>query len=216
MKDKEKLLETVRRLFNLADTSRNNSDEEAKSAMLKAQELMAKYGLTLEDISEENKPEYSHEMCETKWNYGYRTALATVISENFRCRCYIAGKSVYMVGHPADARIAKSTFEFAYQYIMREGNSLYNKRYQMKMPTKGVFNSYAIGFILGLKESLEKQCRALKIITPSDVNDYFENMTQEWETRPSKIMNSRLDASSFKKGISDGNSFMEKTKLEER
>ena len=169
---KEEVLEKVKALLALGDSSRNNSEEEAKSAMLMAQKLMAKYDISVEEVNEkEDEEQYAHEMCEHKWDYAHRIPLAQVLSKNFRCMLYCVGKKIVFMGHPADAKICKATFEFAYQFIQRKGNSIYNKRYSMGYSTKGVFNSYAHGFISGLKESFDVQCKALAIITPKDVID---------------------------------------------
>ena len=214
MKTKDELIDKVKKLLNLADTSKNNSDEEAKSALLRAQQLMAKYDLSIEEVSEEKEPEYSQEICENKWNYAYRVPLAAILADNFRCKFYSHGKSIAFMGHPSDARLAKETFESAYRYIMRQGNALYNKRYQMSQPTKGVFNSYAKEFLAGLKSAFDQQCVALQIVTPSDVIDHFEEMTRNWKTVNTKMRQDRLDAESYIQGERDGKSFMDTRKLD--
>lgn len=214
MKTKDELIDKVKKLLNLADSSRNNSDEEAKSALLRAQQLMTKYDLSIEEVSEESGPEYSQEICENKWNYAYRVPLAAILADNFRCKFYSHGKSIAFMGHPSDARLAKETFEFAYKYIMRQGNALYNKRYQMGQPTKGVFNSYAKGFLAGLKSAFDRQCVALQIVTPPDVVDHFEEMTRNWKVSHTKMRQDRLDADSYLQGERDGKSFMDTRKLD--
>ena len=40
---REDALDLIQKLFNLGDKGRNNSDQEAELAILKAQKLMAKY-----------------------------------------------------------------------------------------------------------------------------------------------------------------------------
>lgn len=215
MKTKDELIEKVKKLLNLADMSRNDSDEEAKAALLRAQQLMAKYDLSIEEVSEETQPEYSHEICENKWNYAYRVPLAAILADNFRCKFYSHGKSIAFMGHPTDAKLAKSTFEFAYTYIMRQGNALYNKRYQMGQVTKGVFNSYAQGFLSGLKKAFDQQCVALQIVTPPDVVSHFEELTKNWQTRSTKMRDNGLDAESYIKGQKDGQSFMDNRRLKD-
>lgn len=216
MMTKDKVLEKVKRLLALGDKSRNDSEEEAQSAMLKAQELMAKYDISIEEVEGEEEQQYSHEICEHKWDYAYRIPLANVLSTNFRCMVYTRGKRIVFMGHPADAKICKATFEFAYKFIQKKGNALYNKRYSMGYPTKGVFNSYASGFITGLKEAFDVQCRALAIVTPQDVIDTFTDISKDWQTKKSKnIADDATDAQVWYEGRRDGKEFMDKDKLPE-
>lgn len=137
---REDALNLIQKLFNLGDKERNDSDQEAELAILKAQKLMAKYDISIEEVKEEKEPEYAHEICEHKWNYGYRVPLAQVLAKNFRCELYERGKSIVFMGRKVDAAICRQTFEFAYKYIMKRGNQEYNRRYEMGYPTRGVFN----------------------------------------------------------------------------
>ena len=213
MTAKDQMIEKVKKLLALGDTSKNSSDEEAKSAILMAQKLMAKYDISVEEVEEPEEQEYSHEECEHKWDYAYRIPLAHILAENFRCMLYVRDKRIVFMGHPADAKICKATFEFAYSFIMRRGSSIYNKRYSMGLTTKGVFNSYATGFLSGLREAFDVQCRALAIVTPPDVVEKFNEMSKGWSTKNSKRIEA-VDAESWREGKKDGKSFMDKNKLE--
>jgi hypothetical protein len=213
---KDDVLRKIKDLLALGDSARNNSEEEAKAAMLKAQQLMAKYDISTEEVEGEEEEQYAHEMCEHKWDYAYRVPLANVLAKNFRCMVYFRGKSVVFMGHPSDAKICRATFEFAYKFIQKKGNSVYNKRYSMGYPTKGVFNSYAHGFIVGLQEAFNVQCKALAIVTPPDVIDEFKNLSKNWGTRNCKdISEDATDYQVFREGRIDGKKFMDKDKLPE-
>ena len=50
---REDALDLIQKLFNLGDKERNNSDQEAELAILKAQKLMAKYDISIEEVKEE-------------------------------------------------------------------------------------------------------------------------------------------------------------------
>lgn len=215
MATKEEMLEKIKKLLALGDASKNNSEEEAQSAMLMAQKLMAKYDISAEEvIGNKEEISYSHETCEHKWDYAYRIPLAQVLAKNFRCMLYLRGKSIVFMGHSSDAKVCRATFEFAYQFIMRKGNALYNKRYALGEVTKGVFNSYARGFIAGLQEAFDSQCQALAIITPQDVIDEFKNMSKGWNTKRGKGLDA-TDAGCYYEGRRDGKEFMNKKKLKE-
>lgn len=211
---REEALNLVQKLFNLGDKDRNNSDQEAEAAILKAQKLMAKYDISIEEVQEEKSPEYSTEKCEHKWDYGYRVPLAQVLAKNFRCELFMYGKSIVFMGHKLDAVICRQTFEFAYKFIMRRGNQEYNRRYEMGYNTRGVFNSYAQGFILGLKRSLDAQCVALALVTPPDVTAKFQEMSQDWSSKSVK-MGDATDGETFNKGYKEGKAFLQKTQLPE-
>ena len=175
---------------------------------------MAKYDISIEEIKEEKEPEYAHEICEHKWNYGYRVPLAQVLAKNFRCELYERGNSIVFMGRKVDAAICRQTFEFAYKYIMKRGNQEYNRRYEMGYTTRGVFNSYARGFIIGLKKSLDEQCVALAIVTPPDVTAKFKEMSEGWKKKTTK-MGEATDAETLHRGIKDGERFLQKNKLPE-
>ena len=214
MKSKEEILEKIKNLLALGDSSKNNSEEEAKAAMLKAQQLMAKYDISVEEVESPEEEQYAHEECEHKWDAAFRIPLAQVLSKNFRCMVYVRGKKVVFMGHPSDAKICRATFEFAYKFIQKRGNAIYNKRYAMGYPTKGVFNSYAHGFIVGLQEAFDVQCKALAIVTPQDVIDEFENLTKNWQQKSAKnLAKDVMDSAVWGEGRRDGKTFMDKDKL---
>ena len=212
--DKE-VLEKVKKLLALSDKSKNTSEAEAEAALLKAHELMAKYAITMDEVAEE-KVTYAHEVCESKWNMGFRKPLAVIIAQNFRCETYLLGNggSVVFFGHATDARIAKEVFEYTYQFAMRQGTRIYNKHYQMNKPTRGVFNSYVRGFLAGLKAKLEEQSAALMVVTPPDVKEAFKNMTKDFKHSSAGIRKGYLDYDAYAQGVHDGKTVMNGRRLE--
>lgn len=215
MEDKTAIIERIRRLLALGDKSRNSSEAEAKAAMLKAHELMAKYDITVES-TDCDKIEYVHQTCESKWNMGFRKPLAVIIARNFRCETYLEsrGGRIIFFGHEADATIAKEVFEFAYNVALSEGNKQYNRNYNMGLNTKGVFNSYIRGFLSGLKQSLDKQSTALMVITPPDVKEKFEDFSKNFKSGSGGIRDTGFDASAYKAGVIDGKTVLNGRKLE--
>lgn len=213
--DNKQVLEKVKRLLALSDKTKNNSETEAEAALLKAHELMAKYDITMDEASEE-KVTYVHEVCLSKWNMGFRKPLAVIIAQNFRCETYLMGNggSVVFFGHATDARIAKEVFEYAYQFAMRAGTRIYNKNYQMGKPTRGVFNSYVRGFLMGLKTKLEEQSTALMVVTPPDVKEAFKNMTKDFKHSSAGIRKGYLDHDAYTQGVHDGKTVMNGRRLE--
>lgn len=199
------IIDKIKKLLELGDKEKNSSETEAESAMLKAQELMAKYEITLE-MTEKSEISYNHEICDSKWNMGFRKPLAVVIANNFRCETYLKGRGgqVVFFGHAVDARIAREVFEFAYNFAMREGNRCYNKYYQMGKNTQGVFNSYTRGFIVGMERKLSEQSVALMVVKPADVKEKYEEMSKNFKRDSHGMRNNGFDPHAFNQGVQDG------------
>lgn len=217
MEDRTAIIERIKRLLALGDSNRNSSEEEAKSAMLKAHELMAKYDIKVE-VSESEEIKYAHLYCESKWNMGFRKPLAVIISTNFRCETYLAGRggSVVFFGRETDATIAKNVFEFAYDFALREGNKHYNRNYNMGLNTRGVFNSYIRGFLSGLKQKLDQQSTALMVITPTDVKEKFEDFSKDFKAGSGGIRDTGFDPYAYQAGVTDGKTVLNGRQLESK
>ena len=177
-KTTDKILSKISKLLTLSKDS-GASDSEALAALQLAQQLMAKYGVEASDIDgikEENK-NIIEVRCEHKWDAGFRKPLASVISENYRCKCFLREAVVCFLGQQTDAQIAKQAFEFAYKFIYKRGNQEYEKVRKQGYSGASVFNSYAAGFLSGLKEILDAQSKALMIVVPDAVIDAYNAMT---------------------------------------
>jgi len=214
MELKEKNMEQkIKKLLALADN--NPSEAEASSALLKAQQLMAEYNISLDSVSMEADIKYATEICTHKWDMGFRKPLGHVIANNFRCMMFIQSGKIAFMGHENDAKIAREAFEYAYEFILREANKAYNRAYQMDAPTKGVFNSYTMGFIAGLKEKLDTQCTSLMIVTPPDVKVEFETMTAGWKSKSSKVQLNpwELNRAVYEQGKSEGKTALDSRRI---
>ena len=87
MKDKDVIIDKVKKLLNLADKDKNNSDAEAEAALLMAQKLMAEHDISIDETSAD-KIAYANEECKHKWNMGFRKLLAQILANNFRCKVW--------------------------------------------------------------------------------------------------------------------------------
>ncbi|SHH56763.1 DUF2786 domain-containing protein [Sporanaerobacter acetigenes] len=148
----------IKKLLALSESS---NEYEAKVAMLKAQELLAKHKLSLKEIEE-------HEdinVMEGKTNITFRQGkwkgkLADLIAENFGCYHYYGTNrthTIIFMGKDEDVTVCKMVLEYAVDSI----NSVVNRlRYQYRKEgysTKGLENDYALGFIEGLEYAFEEQ-----------------------------------------------------------
>lgn len=217
----EKIEKIVDKIKNLLDLANNNPNEnEAIAAALKAQELMAKYNIELDqlDTKKENREIVEmiyrntgkHEM--KKWKYG----LASVIANNFRCKHYFLGRSdVVFYGYKEDAKIALQVFTYLYEIGNKFAVRKYNEVKKSGLSTQGVMNTYLIGFRDGVKSVLEKQCTALMIVTPQEVKDEFAKMSADFGTMHAQIKTLGYNNQVYAAGKSDGRDMAKAQYLEQ-
>ena len=200
----EKIVEKIKNLLDLANN--NPNENEAMAAALKAQELMAKYNVDIKQVETEDDKEMccmkyenfaKHEM--KKWKF----SLATIVSKNFCCKYYVVGGSVVFYGYKKDAEIAVSVFKFLYESGNKFAVRYYTKCKKEGKNTKGIMNTYLLGFCAGIKEAFDKQCVALMIVTPKEVTESFEKMTEGWKTKNVNMTRSH-DTAAFYQGKADG------------
>lgn len=183
MQNEEKIIQTIRKILEL---SKNNpSEEEAKSAALKAQELLAKYHLDMKEVESidvdtvENIEEVYVSLQSKKWKY----RLANIVANNFRCKHFYIGKSTLVFyGHKTDADIAAETFKYLFDIGNRLAGREVDKVFAETGTSTNVYNSFVAGFCAGIEEALGEQCLALMIVTPEDVKTSFEEKTKNFGT----------------------------------
>lgn len=217
MTENNAIVKKIQKLLALADSKRNDSDAEAQAALLKAQQLMAEHGVQMSDVEVDvDEPvSYGLEACEHKGNKGFRCQLAVIIARNFRCKTILlSNKQVAFFGHAADAKIAKSAFEYAYHFAKKQGDACVGQARRNCEDTKNVFNSYVMGFLGGLREKLDKQCQALVLIVPQDVNDKFHDKFPKLSTHKGGLTSSgSVNFDAYNKGIYDGRACMDARSL---
>lgn len=213
----EKMMEKIKNLLDLANN--NPNENEAIAAALKAQELMAKYDIELDQLDDKTENREiveeiyrnngKHDM--KKWRYG----LANIIAKNFRCKNYFIGRQdVVFYGYKEDAKIAVQVFSYLYEI----GNKLaFKKYYEEKKQghsTKGVMNTYLIGFRDGIKSDLEKQCTALMIVTPQEVTEAFNERTKSFKSMTNRVKTLGRNNSIYNDGFTDGKNAVQSRALE--
>lgn len=122
MTERERLIERIKKLLALAESSNPN---EAENAMLQAQRLMAEHGIRQNEVagSVEKRAE---NITETRTDIGckkcgWKVSLADVIASNFRCealtvapnRAFRHERRIVFIGEEADVEIATAIFSFA-------------------------------------------------------------------------------------------------------
>ena len=210
MTDMDKVLDKVRKLLALAGN--NPSEKEAQAAALKAQKLIAQYNLVLsQDCGE--KFIYKLVQAVHSNNEGYRKPLAVAIAENFRCKAIMVGNMVNFFGREADAEACVATFNYLYKVSHNIGLKMEREARKRGENTHGVANSYWSGFIIGIKDALGEQSKALAIIVPEDVKDNFNKEFPNLCKGTGGMRNTGVSYNAYNKGREDGRHCMGKRQL---
>lgn len=202
---RETLIKKINNLLALADTSRNNSEAEARNAYRKAQALIAEYNLNMDEL-EQNEGHIVLMPATHSNNEGYRTRLAMVLAQNFRCRVMMRGNTVNFLGYKTDAEVCVKVFNSAYRLSHNKGLKLEREARKAGLSTRGVANSYWIGFCNGLKEVLDEQCRALMIIVPDEVDKELNE--RAGGTYRGGMRNTGMRSEQYMQGRQDGRDHM--------
>lgn len=203
MEKREKILKKIENLLALAGN--NPSENEAIAAALKAQELMAKYNIELADIEgEKPKNNITEETYTPKANCHYvrkwRYTLAQIIAKNFCCKTYCINRdTIVFYGYEKDAKIAVEVFKFLFETGNKLANRYYLKCKKEGKNTKGVLNTYLVGFCDGIKEVLDKQCTALMIVVPKEVEEAYTERSKGF-----KLIKNSLNVTSDDRAYNEG------------
>ena len=202
---KEKMIEKIQKLLSLAGN--NPSEAEAAAALRKAQELMAKYSLSVSEASGKTY-KYTSLPCHHYHNVAVRFPLANIISKSFRCKAILVGEIIHMFGREEDAKAAVECFNFCYAWMQRVGNKLIAEAREKTGTAKGVFNSYAAGVLKGLTTSLEEGCTTLAIVVPEDVTKNFEETYKNLGSCKRSMQFGEFNGAAYTKGLKDGKVMM--------
>lgn len=210
------------KIQNLFDLSNNNSNEhEAIAAAMKAQELMAKYHVELSQLDTGNDKEMYKAVYKNTSKHemkNWKTRLAIVVARNFCCKHYLTSHGrgnmdVVFYGYKKDATIALEVFTFLYESGNKFAVRYYNQCKKNHEDTKGVMNTYLQGFVAGIKDVLDKQCTALMIVVPKEVEESYAEMSKNFGTTHTKL-NATYDPKAFDTGRSDGKTAMSSKAIE--
>ena len=208
-----KIADKIQKLLSLAGN--NPSAEEAKAALLKAQQLMAEYNMSEADLTGEEQIKYSLEFCKCRVNPRSKQ-ICVIIANAFACKVIIHMDKICFFGREDNAKAAQSAMDYIHRVLERGMNEEVRKHGFKNTSQAGssmVYNSYARGFIVGLKEELDAQTVALAVIVPEDVKTKFnEKFPRVRET--TCRMKSGHYASAYSNGHKAGHSAMAKRSIE--
>lgn len=214
-RNKEDIVETIKKLLALAGN--NPSQEEALSATLKAQKLMSKYNVKEEELYED-LTNVNIEIVQTELSgktSEWRVLLASVVAKNFRCKVFRTGNDIFkFYGYKQDAEVAVQVFTYLYNVCNRLTRKLKRQSRKDSGSAKGIGISFALGFVVGVQTELEKQCTALMIVTPKEVNEGFEELKKSLNMKTKAVKKSAVDPKAYQDGIVEGRNSMKSRQIE--
>ena len=202
------MIEKIKKL--LAKAEATNNDHEAQSFYMKAQELMAKAGISSEEISLEDEPEEVNTeiVLDKKASCARNLRLALIIANNFKCKAVALSreKAIAFVGLKKDIEIAKATFISSHTYMERRRRRVYKEALDNGTACKGFRESYTNGFLDGLEAAFKRNVseKGLMVITPEAVVKHINKTT----TSKSFKVKSNTDTRVYQKGYQDGSEFV--------
>lgn len=182
-----KIIDKIEKLLALAGSDNEN---EAKAAMMKARELMAKYEIKREQLHEGQEEERQVvNFTSPPFRDDWCQMVASVIAENFRCRVIISSRRgsggayrLKFFGYEEDAEISINIFNYAVKVVRKRFATLraiYSDAGREFARAEKM--NYVEGFCSGLQRNFEEQKRmsesfALVLVTPPAVIEYVDNI----------------------------------------
>lgn len=211
--------EKIKKLLALATSPNEN---EARDALLKAKELMAKNKLSEEDFEDKDLT-LKHVKCsDVKWTTDsgniWMVELCKILCENYCCTCgwYTPSGTrthvLVITGIGDDVQVCKSVIEYATGFVTSRIKILQRKGTR---DSKAVSESYAEGFIAGLEEAFAEQKEqhqewGLVVVKPQEVQDYEKSMG----SKQVRTKQANFDPLAYLRGQTDGKNFNAKKVLE--
>lgn len=219
------VINRIKKLLALAKD--NASKNEATAAALRAQQLIAEYDVSKEELHEDEQEEITEVNSGNIKGNPWSKALATTIADNFRCRYYLhsngrrswvtrrvtkSSENVVFIGYDTDANAATVTFDRLFEMGNRLADAECRAARAKYGTAQGVRNSFLLGFVEGIRKELEKQCVALMLVRPKAVDDYTEQRTAGFRSS-SYTVRSANDATSYDNGVGAGRDSVRSARL---
>lgn len=204
-------------------------EAEAKAALLKARELMAKYKLDPSEFTQAEQANVIDKeigLVSTTQSTPWAVSLASIIAQHYSCKSYITrdrGKKtvkIALIGLKDDFRICRLAILYAHNCVVSRCDRI-KKQYRGSYSAEAIrqmCHSYGWGFYKGLRTAFDAQTEehpewALVLAVPKAVSDVLAGM----ETK--SITYARPDAAKWDRhyaaqGYADGQKFDMSRRLE--
>ena len=182
----ENIKDTISKLLALSSSP---NEHEAKAALLKARELMAKHKLREADIERIKDAIVIDRLTSitcTKMTNTWAVRLSSIIAHHYCCKSYrehVRGKkkvTIGLIGLDDDIDVCEQILAYAFDCVASECKRI-RKHYQNRYTpaeTRQMADAYGNGFCHGILEAFQKQDseneeQGLVLITPQPVIDAF-------------------------------------------
>lgn len=193
--DVKPIIEKIEKLLRVTEDN-GATESEAIAASLKAQRLMAKYHIdNLEGLDKQKDEPIVRSVAYTKQGNNWKTFLGVTVAKNYRCECLVSGnnRAIVFIGYHTDATIARKIFSFLYNACLENGRSYVAEQKIMGYNTHLMLNTYCTAFCEGVKSELDKQCTALAIVVPSEIENMSFEITAYNEDNKIKFNNRKVN-----------------------
>lgn len=190
MTKQENVIERVRKLLALSESPNEN---EAKAALQKAYDLLAKHKLQIQDVEGVNAKDINiirkiTDISFTRQKGYWKYCLIEAIANNYCVGIftnYQKGKrkrNVVLMGAEEDLLLCLELYDFASKYVEDFSKIIKRvKKYTTAEMTK-IENAYGIGFSEGVNDMFEEQRKnneeewGIILSTPKEVQDYINSL----------------------------------------
>ena len=206
---KDSVLEKIHKLLALAGN--NPSEEEAKAAMLKAQELMLKYHIDNPETVEDDRVVSVFYDLGTRLKTEFVLMISVVVANNFRSKTVHSGQRVYFIGFDADAKAAMEVFV----YLLNFSDASHARYFSVNKRTAQADTDWRYGFIVGLHTAFNsRKGYELMIRVPQKVLEVFDALDKTDEGRGSSDTRPNSIKGAFTDGFRRGRESMDKREIE--
>jgi len=217
----ETILTKVKKLLALAEN--NTSADESQNSFLKAQMLLLKHGLTMNDVAESDntntKNVLNTSIDESSRMAWWKKSLANIISNNFRCKSFTsfrtANTRICIIGLEEDVNIATEIYNCAVRTIEHQ-SKMYVKLNKKNGKSAGLKNDFIIGWLKGLEDKFRVQVESVKeygLILVKDALVVAEVEKMKLRTGQRSKITANRDADARNAGYKSGNSFNGNSKM---
>jgi len=217
----ETILSKIKKLLALAEN--NSSADESQNSFLKAQMLLLKHGLTMNDVAESDisntKNVLNTSIDESSRMLWWKKSLAHIISNNFRCKSFTSFRSVNtricIIGLEEDVSIATEIYNCAVRTVEHQSKS-YVKLNKKNGKSAGLKNDFIIGWLNGLEDKFKKQVESVKeygLILVKDALVVAEVDKMKLRTGQRSKITANRDVDARNAGYKQGNSFNGSSKM---
>lgn len=206
--------EKIRRCLALAESP---NEYEARAALLKARQLMAKHKLTeaeLKDVEKKAVKDIQTDITCSKRRNPWIVRLSGVIGENYCCKGYRKHgyweqtQAIGFIGFEDDVEVCVAIFKYAVDCVLAEckrikkENACYYSSY-----TKKLCDSYSYGFTIGVAEAFRKQQEeneqgwGLVLVTPKEVEEAAKDWGKsKFNSRSEEDISGEAYATGYRRG----------------